>query len=737
MKIAVLVGLVAMCLIAAAQAQEPQPNVQVDVVDFVETTIYHSPETPGYTSWVGLWQLPNGTVCCDFRQVIGPKDKPVSSVPVLGSQDGGDTWTVLTATAPSADPGMLGGYTVSSDGCRGMAVLADGTLVRPLWPSSDIKDSGSVRRSTDGGKTWSEKIFFLPAEEYRTWPSLVRPLRDGRLILFAGCWKRGDCAAGTRNDAVFAGGQEGMLPNMTKMMFVSSDQGQTWSAPIVLMPASVGVCEESDFCELPNGDLFWIHRTEHYPDHQTDLPPLAARMGPNPPESYWYSDRMQSIAHKQGDTFVPGECTPAPFPHSGYPCVLLTREGVILHLATGESHWSADEGKTWNTLMVGDRPLGTYYYPKAIQMADGRILCIGHLGSDDVYGTVDQCIKQQTFRLNVRNAPGAPEVPPQTSTTATMRGDSLVLVKTDPGKLCYDNLVEDTVSVRNTYEPGQANTVVYEEGRDYVVDCVTGTIARTADSRIPDFSTNMLYGQKEFDHNLFPGFGNRPFFVFVDYKTRAAFSLCEKTDQAALLPKTAEKLRKGGPFKIVAYGDSITAGGDASSLPLQFQERWARYLAERFPQAQITVENGATGGDATAQGLQRLREKVLDRAPDLVLIGFGMNDHNIGGPSPEQFTENLKIIVTQIRDNTGAEAILFSAFPPNPDWKFGSHRMELYAAATRRAAEQLGCAYADVFGVWTKVLARKDLPSLLGNNINHPNDFGHGLYFEALKSVEF
>lgn len=395
---------IATCLIATV-AQAQHQAAQVGVVEFSEKTIYHSPETPGYTSWVGLWQLPNGTVCCDFRQVTGPKDNPVSTVPVLGSQDGGDTWTVLTAAAaPSADSGMLGGYTVSQDGCRGMAVLTDGTLVRPVWPSSDIKESGYVLRSTDGGKTWSEKIFFLPPEEYRTWPTLLRALRDGRLVLFSGCWKRGDCAAGKRNDPMFAGGQEGMLPNMTKMMFVSQDNGKTWGSPIVLMPASVGACEESDFCELPNGDLFWVHRAEHYPDHQTEMPPLAARMGPNPPESYWYSDRLQSIVRKQGESFVPGKCEPAPFPHSGYPCVLGTREGIILHLATGESHWSADMGKTWNKLMAGDKPLGTYYYPKAIQMADGRIVCIGHLGSDDVYGTVDQCIRQQTFRLKVQEA---------------------------------------------------------------------------------------------------------------------------------------------------------------------------------------------------------------------------------------------------------------------------------------------------------------------------------------------
>ncbi len=79
---------------------------------------------------------------------------------------------------------------------------------------------------------------------------------------------------------------------------------------------------------------------------------------------------------------------------------------MILHLATGESHWSADMGKTWNVLMAGDTPLGVYYYPKAIQLEDGLILCIGHCGGDDVYGTVDQSIKQQTFRLKIQNGSG-------------------------------------------------------------------------------------------------------------------------------------------------------------------------------------------------------------------------------------------------------------------------------------------------------------------------------------------
>jgi hypothetical protein len=39
-------------------------------------------------------------------------------------------------------------------------------------------------------------------------------------------------------------------------------------------------------------------------------------------------------------------------------------------------------------------------------MPDGLVVCVGHFGSDDVYGTVDQSIKQQTFRLKISGAPG-------------------------------------------------------------------------------------------------------------------------------------------------------------------------------------------------------------------------------------------------------------------------------------------------------------------------------------------
>ncbi len=316
-------------------------------------------------------------------------------------------------------------------------------------------------------------------------------------------------------------------------------------------------------------------------------------------------------------------------------------------------------------------------------------------------------------------------------------GESLVLPEQNPANLCFGNLVPTSIIVRSTYLADQKDTIVYKQGRDYTVNYVLGTISRTRISRIPDFSKNPAYGKKDFDHNKIPGIGNHQYFVWVDYETLDGQPFAAKNDQSALLKKTLSKLKSGEPLKIVVYGDSISTGCEASTESLRFPNRYAAYLSSRFPKAKIALENGATGGDTSEQGVSRLEEKVLSRNPDLVLLGFGMNDHNVppSGVKIPKFQENLAVMVKSIMERTGAEVIILSAFPPNPDWKFGSHRMGDYAEATKQTAHELNCAYADVYDTWTKVLKRKDLPSLLGNNINHPNDFGHWLYLQALEAV--
>lgn len=343
------------------------------VQNFQQKTIYHSPEKPGYTSWVGLWQLPNGTIQCDFSQATGPTDKPVLSYPVLQTTDAGKTWTRVSANVPT-------GYS------RGMAVLSNGVLVRPaetqtfepydLCPAGGIihraEQMFGVQRSTDGGATWSQAIDLVSVNDYQLcWTTVVKPLRDGRLVAMAGL-----VPTNTR--------QEREQASIVKTMFISSDQGKTWGSPIPLIPASVGACEESDFVELPNGDLFWMHRAQQWGSDG----------------SFGSQSRVQNILRRSGETFV-AESPTMPFAGGqGFPCELLTREGILLDLDFTGSHWSNDGGQTWHNLMIGGQQFRTPYYPQAVQAADGTIVVLGHDGMDNVYGTVDQSILMQTFRVS-------------------------------------------------------------------------------------------------------------------------------------------------------------------------------------------------------------------------------------------------------------------------------------------------------------------------------------------------
>lgn len=365
---------------------------KLNATDHARTIIYHSPQTPGFTSWTGAWSMPDGSIMISFTQATGPvKDRPRAPKEVqhkltwpppydirydmtglemrnvhLRSTDAGKTWKQVSADAFRSP---MNGTTGECE-----TALADGTILRGVWGhylpyDPDVPKTGYLQRSTDGSKTWGKPEIFLDPKRFDAWPKRLRLLKDGRLLLLGG-YARVPADSKTREEL-------GKI--MEPLLQVSSDQGKSWSEPLDVVPAEFRQNwggEEWDAAELPNGDLLAVFR----------------RLDPskNGKEVRW-----QGLLKKRGGTWGPENVGPAPFPHSGHPELLATREGPILHIATSGIYATSDAGKNWQKLAIP----GSSYYPRSVQTPDGQILAIGHRGGDDPYGKVDQAILLDRFRI--------------------------------------------------------------------------------------------------------------------------------------------------------------------------------------------------------------------------------------------------------------------------------------------------------------------------------------------------
>lgn len=381
----VRVCLTSLVIAGLCQAQMP---VRVGVADFTKRVVYHSPQTPGYTSWVGCWLMPAGKMMVSFHQATGPlegryrtsKDVlerlswPPEGKPEyvkydmagtdlqaihLASEDSGVTWKQVS-TEHASTP--MNGWT-----CEPEVATADGAIYRAVWgqylPFYDVPQSGYWQRSVDGSKTWSAPAVFFDEGRWNSLPKRFRVLRDGRLAVAGGVMRQ-RAGLTTRND---------WAPALEPALWFSDDQGKNWSEPLLLWnDKTVRPSEELDFAELANGDLLAVIRVD------------AAR------------GRYQTILRKTGKTWRPEPVRKLWIPHSGHPDLLATREGIVLHLATDGIAWTADEGKTWTYL--DGRPRSGYY-PRSVQLPDGRIFCVYHVGGDNYYGQVDQRIEAISFRL--------------------------------------------------------------------------------------------------------------------------------------------------------------------------------------------------------------------------------------------------------------------------------------------------------------------------------------------------
>lgn len=219
------------------------------------------------------------------------------------------------------------------------------------------------------------------------------------------------------------------------------------------------------------------------------------------------------------------------------------------------------------------------------------------------------------------------------------------------------------------------------------------------------------------------------------------------------------------PVTIAFIGDSITQGCFEVyyKTPTQldtvyeynnaFPTRVREMLALLYPSVQVNIINSGISGDTVSRGLMRLERDVLKYSPDLVVVGYGANDCNLGGnDGAKAYAQALSDMFKRIRA-FGAEVIYLTEGPfctgtshtVTDDRlkalaeKFSDLEnrgvLDSYFAAGMAVAKEEGVECCDVYSAWKALKkAGVDITELLANKLNHPSRDMH--YYIAIKLIE-
>jgi photosystem II stability/assembly factor-like uncharacterized protein len=314
-----------------------------------------------YHAWPTVTKLKSGELITVFSGDRVGHVCPSGKVQLVRSSDNGKTWT-KPETIFSSD-------TVD---CRdaGIQELKDGTLILNFFTSIAYYRSGSkayakyfksrdkkkvadelgdwTMRSTDGGKTWTDKVR-MPA----SLPHNVIELKDGRLA-----------ALGVRGrgwDAKYK--HEQYLPKEPEFVFqTSSDGGRSWKIESVV-PGFIGGLCEPHLIEMEDGALVGFVR--YSTDAATDRVSLQT-------ESY-DGGKTWSKPHSNG----PVGC-PVHLIHPKDGRILATYAKRDKKIGGVYAAFSSDGGKTpWkDETLLYSWFAWDFGYPSSVQLDDGSILTV-------------------------------------------------------------------------------------------------------------------------------------------------------------------------------------------------------------------------------------------------------------------------------------------------------------------------------------------------------------------------
>ena len=292
----------------------------------------------------------------------------------------------------------------------------------------------------------------------------------------------------------------------------------------------------------------------------------------------------------------------------------------------------------------------------------------------------------------------------------------------------------------------------YQEGRDYHLAAVGAGLVLLPESRIPLLDESELFlpkgsarsiGHRAGQPESSLIFDNAHFFhdkqVEVTYvPVDAKWDGYRPTFAGDRLGRTIAKLKSKQPLTIAVSGDSISEGYNASGFTKSppFQPPYPSLVAAQLEAScgsKVTLHNLAVGGWSSRQGVNDL-DRLVATKPDLVLIAYGMND--VGGRDPKGFRANIEAMLRRIREaNPATEVILVATMTGNPDWMATPPEMfSLYRDALG-SLEGPGISLVDMTSIWRRLMERKRHLDVTGNGVNHPNDYGHRVYAQAILAL--
>lgn len=208
------------------------------------------------------------------------------------------------------------------------------------------------------------------------------------------------------------------------------------------------------------------------------------------------------------------------------------------------------------------------------------------------------------------------------------------------------------------------------------------------------------------------------------------FAACNR-DASPATSKGASEM-KAGPIVYVALGDSTGSGVGA---------RNGGYVARLFTRllehrAGSELANLCVSGATTEDVLRRQLQSGLQKSPDLVTVGIGIND--IGhGFTLEQFGKNYEEILNTLKQKTQATIVVtnipdVSSAPriPGPMRSEYQRQIERFNERLMEIAQRHEVTIFDIF-----TITRRELPShpeFFSADGFHPSDEGYELWAEQM-----